>query len=65
MVDKSVAGWNIVDEYLTDELASDCDDEKRLTLSTRCRFQQTVVVKRGDFGSSLREQTYLQAVSKI
>ena len=30
MADKSVAGWNIVDEYLTDELASDSDDEKRL-----------------------------------
>ena len=30
MADKCVAGWNIVDEYLTDELASDSDDEKRL-----------------------------------
>ena len=27
MMDKSVAGWNIVDEYLMDELASDSDDE--------------------------------------
>ena len=25
MADKSVAGWNTVDEYLTDELASDSD----------------------------------------
>ena len=30
MADKSVAGWNTVDEYLTDELASDSDDEKRM-----------------------------------
>ena len=29
MADKSVAGWIIVDEYLTDELASN-SDEKRL-----------------------------------
>ena len=30
MADKSVASWNIVDEYLTDELASDSDDEERI-----------------------------------
>ena len=30
MADKFVAGSNIVDEYLTDELASDSDDEKRM-----------------------------------
>ena len=30
MADKSVAGWNTVDEYMTDELASDSDDEKRI-----------------------------------
>ena len=30
MADKSVPGWNIADEYLTDELASDSDDEKRM-----------------------------------
>ena len=29
IADKSVAGWNTVDEYLT-ELASDSDDEKRM-----------------------------------
>ena len=30
MADKPVAGWSIVDKYLTDELASDSDDEKRM-----------------------------------
>ena len=27
MADKSVAGWNTVDEYLTDELPSDSDEK--------------------------------------
>ena len=35
MADKSVAGWNIVDEYLTDELASDSDYEKRIRQALR------------------------------
>ena len=30
MADKSQAGWNIVEEYLTDDLASDSDNEKRI-----------------------------------
>ena len=30
MADKSQAGWDIVEEYLTDELASDSGDEKRI-----------------------------------
>jgi hypothetical protein len=30
MADKSVDGWKVVDEYLSDELASDSADEKRL-----------------------------------
>ena len=30
MADKSQAGWDIVEGYLTDELASDSDDEKRI-----------------------------------
>ena len=30
MADKTVAGWIIVEEYLTDEFASNSDDEKRL-----------------------------------
>ena len=30
MADKSQAGWDIVEEYLTDELASDSDDEKKI-----------------------------------
>ena len=30
MADKSQAGWDIVEEYLTDDLASDSDDEKRI-----------------------------------
>ena len=30
MADKSQAGWDIVEEHLTDNLASDSDDEKRI-----------------------------------
>ena len=30
MADKSHAGWDIIEEYLTDDLASDSDDEKRI-----------------------------------
>ncbi|XP_033124891.1 uncharacterized protein LOC117123150 [Anneissia japonica] len=30
IADKSEGGWSVVDEYLSDELASDSDDEKRI-----------------------------------
>jgi len=30
MADRSVAGWGIVEEYLTDDLASNSDDEKKI-----------------------------------
>ena len=30
MADRSPAGWATVEEYLSDELASDSDDEKRI-----------------------------------
>ena len=30
IADKSADGWKVVDEYISDELASDSEDEKRL-----------------------------------
>ena len=30
MADKSDSGWSTVNEYLSDELASNSDDEKRM-----------------------------------
>ena len=30
IADKSVDGWKVVDEYISDEMASDLGDEKRL-----------------------------------
>ena len=30
IADKSVYGWKVVDEYISDEMASDLEDEKRL-----------------------------------
>ena len=30
IADKSVDGWKVVDEYISDEMASDLEDEKRL-----------------------------------
>ena len=30
IADKSADGWKVVDEYISDEMASDLEDEKRL-----------------------------------
>ena len=30
IADKSLTGWNIVQEYLSDDLASDSEDDKKL-----------------------------------
>ena len=30
IADKSVYGWKVVDEYISDEMASDLEDEKHL-----------------------------------
>ena len=35
LVDKSEFGWATVNEYLSDELASDSDDEKRIYRAER------------------------------
>ena len=35
LADKSEFGWVTVDEYLSDELASDSDDEKRIYRAER------------------------------
>ena len=36
LADKSECGWMTVNEYLSDELASDLDDKKRIYCSKRC-----------------------------
>ena len=43
MADKSAAGWDLVNEYLSDELASGSEDEKRIR-----RAEQRALRKRKD-----------------
>ena len=47
LADKSAAGWDLVNEYLSDDLASGSHDEKRIrraTLKTKLRGAQATNV---------------------
>ena len=69
MADKSVAGWNIVDEYLTDELASDSDDEKRLrqagARALRKKKAKSRRISTTSFKTSVPKTTYTQTVGHL
>ncbi len=53
LADKSDAGWSVVDENLTDDLAKDSDDEKRIR-STQSR----AVAKNKKKNASSRQKPY-------
>ena len=44
LADKSEFGWATVNEYLSDELASDSDDEKKIYRAERRSIKRSVVV---------------------
>ena len=46
LADKSEFGWATVDEYLSDELASDSDDEKRIYRAERRAGRKIIKEKR-------------------
>jgi hypothetical protein len=51
IADKSEGGWTTVDEYLSDEVASDSEDQKRIPLfplltpnvTTICIYSEVIV----------------------
>ena len=63
IADKSANGWKVVDEYLSDELASDSADEKRLkrardaaSLKRKQNFQQELCRQAGKTGCTSHRQ---------
>ena len=40
LVDKSEAGWAIVEEYKTDELASDTDDDRKIRRAEKAALEK-------------------------
>ena len=54
LADKSEFGWQTVNEYLSDELASDSDDEKRMYRAERRAEKKIKDKRRHQFRSSTR-----------
>ena len=58
IADKSPAGWNIVQEYLSDDLASDSEDDKKLKAAeARALRKQKIKVKNNSVSSFRQNNT--------
>ncbi|CAG2194665.1 unnamed protein product [Mytilus edulis] len=55
IADKSEAGWKTVDEYLSDEVASNSEDEKKIRAAETRAVKKMKVTKRGTVTSQLPE----------
>ena len=64
IADKSADGWRVVDEYVSDELASGSEDEKRLKKSKDAANRKRRQAAQGRHGPEKRTKTSLSSTDQ-